>query len=334
MTVKFLKAGSGDSILVEHQGTNILIDGGNESSFLLQQAGIIHQRGELIDLLIITHHDDDHIKGIITLLQETLQQVYGAGFIRRVMFNSPQTVKRTIESTTSSTLLSYKQARQVENLLTLLNISPETCTESTGPYQPGNGLSLHFLSPRTEDIVEYANDPGALLTTDYRCDWAQSLQILETYLNDKSQDRSLFNKSSIILLLECEGKRILLTGDATPDRLNAALDKLMEENEGNIPFFDLVKLPHHGSYRSLNTAILGKINCRQFLISTDSKRYFLPNKRAILKILKYIKRDGAESIKFLFNYPDPNKNLQIKDREFTKYRFSLIPNNENYGYRF
>ncbi len=44
-------------------------------------------------------------------------------------------------------------------------------------------------------------------------------------------------------------------------------------------------MPHHGSYRNLNKFIVNNINCSQFIISTNSAKYYLPNKRAIIKIL-------------------------------------------------
>ena len=63
MDIKFLKAGQGDSILISHNSHNILIDGGNDSYFLLKEIDAIKERKEVLDFVIITHHDDDHIKG-------------------------------------------------------------------------------------------------------------------------------------------------------------------------------------------------------------------------------------------------------------------------------
>ena len=34
MSIKFLKTGTGDAVLIQHSGNNILIDGGNEFKFL------------------------------------------------------------------------------------------------------------------------------------------------------------------------------------------------------------------------------------------------------------------------------------------------------------
>ena len=70
MKIEFLKAGTGDCILINHNSKNILIDGGNESTYLISKYNEIKSRNEIIDFLIVTHHDDDHIKGILDLFKE------------------------------------------------------------------------------------------------------------------------------------------------------------------------------------------------------------------------------------------------------------------------
>jgi metal-dependent hydrolase (beta-lactamase superfamily II) len=87
MEVKILKAGSGDSILIQHKKTNILIDGGNDSKYLISEIDNIYTNKEIIDLLIITHHDDDHIKGIIDLLNHINENKYNkeSEFIKKVI---------------------------------------------------------------------------------------------------------------------------------------------------------------------------------------------------------------------------------------------------------
>lgn len=47
MKIKFLKAGTGDSILIHHKIYNILIDGGNDSSYLLNEIEKIHKKMNL-----------------------------------------------------------------------------------------------------------------------------------------------------------------------------------------------------------------------------------------------------------------------------------------------
>ena len=72
--IHFIKAMSGDSFLVElGEGHCILIDCGYKSTYeselkpLLQR---LHHEGCRIDLLVITHMDEDHIGGAIALITE------------------------------------------------------------------------------------------------------------------------------------------------------------------------------------------------------------------------------------------------------------------------
>lgn len=328
MEIKFLKAGSGDSILIQHAGHNILVDGGNHSEYLLDQVIEIYKAGQVIDLLVITHHDDDHIKGIIDLLQKVVDGQFGdkTNFVKQVVFNSPRVVTDKLNN--AENLLSYKQAYEVEELLIAMNQTWRICTEESEPINFDN-LQLTFLSPSKSDVKEYGTKKGAYLSSDYKCDWSTKLDKLEKFVDDKSQDTSLYNRNSVVLDVQCDGKRILLTGDVTPDRLEQILKRMVSENGDQPIKFDYVKLPHHGSYRSLNKSIVESIDCENYIISTNSKRYFLPNKRAILKILKYSLSDSEKT--FLFNYHEAMTNLNITSSELRDYKITLTPNNREYG---
>ena len=83
MKIKFLKAYEGDSILISYDNLvndtivkrNILIDGGigntyfdsdeDEPGDLKINIDLLREKDEKIDLLIVTHIDDDHIGGIL-----------------------------------------------------------------------------------------------------------------------------------------------------------------------------------------------------------------------------------------------------------------------------
>jgi beta-lactamase superfamily II metal-dependent hydrolase len=157
---------------------------------------------------------------------------------------------------------------------------------------------------------------------------------LDKYIDDKSQDKSVPNKSSVVLKIQADGKKILLTGDVTPDRLELILGKLSKENNNEPVEFDYVKLPHHGSYRSMSKKIIEKLKCKNFIISTNSKKYYLPNKRTLLKVLKFSDRTDNQPINFIFNYEESITNLEISKKEKIDYNFKLTPNNKSYGFSF
>src|SRR5690554_1797634 len=113
MQVKFLKAGKGDAILLNSNGKNMLVDGGDETTHLFKELDLIYNANECIDILVITHHDSDHIKGIIDFLVELKQKRFGEpkDFVKRVYFNSPRIIKGT-SIPTESKYLSYQQASE------------------------------------------------------------------------------------------------------------------------------------------------------------------------------------------------------------------------------
>lgn len=328
MEIKFLKAGSGDSILIQEGGRNILIDGGNDSKYLLEEVDKIYIKGEKIDLLIITHHDDDHIKGIIDLLG---LEKYHQNFIRKVLFNSPRKYLGILPTADDSRLLSYKQAYEVEKILINLNVSWDTTTEDTASLKFGN-LKLDFLAPREIDIEKYSSHKDAKLLSNYASDWKTDLKEIENYLDDDSQDRSLPNSTSVVVLLTYKKLHYLLTGDITPNRLEEIVNNLYIKNRSKPLKFEIIKLPHHGSYRSLNKRILEKIDCENYVISTNSSKHSLPNKKALMKVIKF--SYNKEHKNFFFNYVEALNKLNITDQDMIDYNFTLISNNEDYGYRF
>jgi beta-lactamase superfamily II metal-dependent hydrolase len=333
MKIKILKAGSGDSILINHKKFNIIIDGGNESKYLLSEVDEVFKREEIINLLVITHHDDDHIKGIIDLLNHIYDNHYAKGkkIIEKVIFNSPRLILEKVSKNESNNL-SYRQAFEVEELLFKTKTDWKKYTE--GDSVQYDDLRLDILSPTLDDLDKYSLQPGAYLISDDRCDWKTPMTILGKYINDDSRDNSISNMSCIVIKIECEGKRVLLTGDVTPERLETIMNKLSDENEGKPVIFDLVKLPHHGSYRSINKNILEKMQCNKYVISTNGKKHFLPNKRLLLKVISYSKRINNLPITIMFNYEEALHNLEITPREMKDYNFKLTPNNEKYGISF
>ncbi len=53
MEIKFLKAGKGDSILVSSKGEHMLVDGGDDTTYLFRELDQIHANKECINYLII-----------------------------------------------------------------------------------------------------------------------------------------------------------------------------------------------------------------------------------------------------------------------------------------
>ncbi len=82
-------------------------------------------------------------------------------------------------------------------------------------------------------------------------------------------DESVPNLSSVVVLAELGGKRILLTGDARGDfvleGLKAAgvLDQTLH--------LDVLKVPHHGSNRDVEVDFFRKVTADHYVISANGK---------------------------------------------------------------
>lgn len=102
MKIKFLKALNGDATLISfkegEQSRNILIDGGMPATYIQKGRNgkfeygelkdiidIIRERDERIDLLILTHVDDDHIGGVLKWFEKDKD---AHKLIEKVWFNS------------------------------------------------------------------------------------------------------------------------------------------------------------------------------------------------------------------------------------------------------
>ena len=69
LTVAFLDVGQGDAIFIESpSGTQVLIDGGKDSSVLSELSHLMGFFDRDIDMILATHADADHVGGLVDVL--------------------------------------------------------------------------------------------------------------------------------------------------------------------------------------------------------------------------------------------------------------------------
>src|SRR5690606_36139536 len=108
MKIEFLKAFNGDSIWIsffeDYIPRNILIYGGIGDTFknssnvkgdLYKLIDKIRHEKQFIDLLVLTHFDDDHIGGILRWLNKDKE---ASKLIKKVWFNSGKEIAKKFES--------------------------------------------------------------------------------------------------------------------------------------------------------------------------------------------------------------------------------------------
>lgn len=127
-----------------------------------------------------------------------------------------------------------------------------------------DGLTLRVLAPRAAQVEGL------------RREWREQLAKLRKRGAPPAEaaeylDASPYNLSSIVLLAEREGRRILLTGDARGDHVLEALEAAGELEPGGTVHVDVLKLPHHGSIRNVERDFFARIAAAHYVVSADGK---------------------------------------------------------------
>lgn len=321
--LKILKAAHGDCIFIRGNfdgdvPRNILIDGGPSKVYrhhqikgeLFKELESIRDLDQSIDLLILTHVDDDHIGGLLSGFKN---DGLLAQLTKKVWFNSGKLIFEFFgEQHESSNLLA------LENLSTTgegnISISQGVTFESyieeqgiwarslilEGEVRTEFGAKFSFLSPTKEKLRKLLTKwerekPDSLISsknTDYEMSFDELLAS-----DDFREDRSVHNGSSIAFIFEYGERRILLLGDAHDHIVVNSIKKKIALGESNK--FELVKLSHHGSKYNTSLEFLNLIDCNKFVVSTDASKHGLPDKLTLARVYKSNSRATI-----YFNYPE------------------------------
>ncbi len=345
LELKILQAEHGDCIVitVEFEGEykNILIDGGPAQAFEIQSMpralqlnlNDIRMNKQKIDLLILTHVDDDHIGGILAgfnkhgYLTELTQEVwFNSGQLIFNHFNTPIDDSNFVmlkDSDGSNT--STGQGIRLENYLTGRMNDVNKAIWSHPIIQAGDelerfGCKFTILSPSLLKLknllIKWEKDRVGANTSAPNKDYDESLEGL--LIADKfKEDRRPHNGSSLAFIFEFQNKKILFLGDSHPSIIVASLLELGFSTENRLQV-DYVKVSHHGSKANTCDDLLALINCENYIISTNGNYHGLPNKRALARIINHF-----PSANLMFNYPDLIGQI-FRDEELNDLSFNAV----------
>ena len=313
-----LPAGNGDALVLEY-GTpgdtrRILIDGGVRSA----AAAVGEFLGEdaSLELLVVTHIDNDHIAGVVKLLNDARppvpKQVWFNGF--RHLPDTGLEAMGPIEGEKFTNIIldrGYPWNTSFQNGPVAI-IAPAPAKPPTP--DPITGLRLTVLSPGMEqlrilrkgtnwaDIVREAGldpdvppPPPAAPPSRLQRMGPPDIDALADQVTDL--DDTPANGSTIVLLVEFADRTCLLAGDTHPDVLIAGIDQLVGKD--NVLEVDVFKLPHHGSKANVTRELLSRVCARTYVFSTDgSGNQRHPNDQAVARVIKF----GGPSPMLAFNY--------------------------------
>lgn len=311
--MEVLPAGTGDSIWISHNKKNVVIDGG-KSAVAIKNRYDKMPPDENIDMLIVTHIDSDHIAGVIALVDKMREQGELTR-LKQVWYNFPKNEESDEYSVPEGNILSTNLCG-IEGLCWNNNTS-----RLIGGIVTIGDIRLHVLAPDHDVTAEYKPKAPDELRMEY-ADWEAELKTLIDNVDDDDLDEGGPNSQSIVILVECEDRNVLLPGDCTPVELYSAILEYNSIN-GTPLKLDLMKLPHHGSHRNITKNILSEVKCSNFVISTNvNKKYFFPNKETVAKLIGY-RCNIEDTINIYFNYQESLDVLGIMEEEKDTYNVKL-----------
>ena len=328
--IEMLPAGPGDALVVEY-GTSpthrLLIDAGPVSSWPGVRERLLARRDNRYDVFVVTHVDEDHVGGALSLLDDPdlrhkVPEVWFNGFVHcssggNILgpIHGEQLTERIADGglgwntgftgspspgTGGPVVVPSAGDLPVLDLpggarLVLLGPNGPKLKKMAKVWSdrviqaglvPGEGAAGHQggLTPRPKDVPPL---PAVMDAA-----W------LETEAATKENDRSEANATSISFVLEFDGKRLLLTGDATADLLAANLKRYGAFVGEARPRIDLVKLPHHGSGANLTRDLVQAIGASRYLVSSDGSLHGHPDDSALARLIL----DSPASPTFYCNY--------------------------------
>lgn len=305
--VRILSANHGDCILVTHEDSdgvfNLMIDGGNSATFkwgtaqrhkgaLCVVLDELKEKGQCIDLAILTHIDDDHIGGFLNAFKAT---GYLNEMVKSIWFNSsrlitdyfskPDIPENSVHLGTDSPNTSVQQAKSFESVLDEVGCHREPLILSGQTIKRGP-FTFNVLSPDEAALKKLLciwpkekSPAETSVATDYRLSFEEILDN-DTFVSDAS----IANGSSIAFILTADNSAMLFLGDAHDGVVVSGLRTLGYSPESKLPL-DLVKVSHHGSHYNTSNDFLELVECNRYVISTNGAIHGLPNKRTIARIL-------------------------------------------------
>lgn len=292
------QAHHGDCLIVEYGEADkpkyMLVDGGPERTYrerLRHELLKIRDKGGKLERLVVSHVCNDHINGLVELFldlrDQHIKKARKTIDIKSIWFNQfSHTVgkgenfagrlngllKGPLDSFSRNTVneMNYSVAR-ADGLINIFKpfkipINPETGSGIVSvenlPHAIGNdNLSIQVIGPDDYTIKKLRKE---------WLEWIEKKEKGEKYENaffKAMSDGSYQNLSSIVLLLESSGKRILLTGDARGDFIEKGLKEKGFLDYGKPFFVDVLKLPHHGSERNVSKEFFEKVVADIYVIS-------------------------------------------------------------------
>lgn len=284
--VDFLSVGeeskSGDAIALRfgeiegkrNEQTVIVVDGGfTESGEQLVELIKKHYQTEQVDLVISTHPDTDHVKGLHCIL-DSLEVI-------ELWLHQPWNhIEGIADKFTDGRVTDNSIGERLKDSLeTAYDLYKKASDKGIKIQEPFTGLvddsqRISILGPSEEYyeelLIDFEGLPDkeegkAVAESGFMEGLKKAAEAVVKMIKDiwevdsitDDGETSAKNNSSVITQLIYGEKRLIFTGDAGIPALEKVADRLDEcENSAKISFF---QIPHHGSQRNIGPTVLNRI---------------------------------------------------------------------------
>jgi hypothetical protein len=262
-----------------------------------------------VDLLMVSHVDDDHIQGILDFTKE-LRATVGAPFVRvkRLWHNSfdaiigkdpkelkagvvasfgPASIEGELPDDATIEVGDDEDPEVAESTLKVLasiaqgfrlRLDAEALDIPANPLFGGKLImasnKVVKLSTGLTFTVAGPMQPELLKLQKKHDEWLEDLKAAGKKPEDALSafvDKSVPNLSSLVLLAEAGGKSMLLTGDARGDKILEGLETIGALDPGGKLHVDLLKVPHHGSSNNAAPVFFERITAEHYVFSGDGE---------------------------------------------------------------
>jgi beta-lactamase superfamily II metal-dependent hydrolase len=334
LRLEVLAAGRGDAMLLHYAGGGaqraMLIDGGPSGTYASAvrpalaalRSGTDPDRPLRLDMVMVSHLDDDHINGILALFDNeaairderqpptiTASELWvnvfddviasGAASMDASAAGAASVIGLGDDARESAAVVaSIPQGRRLRDVARRLAIPINPEFDSGLVSAAGTSVTtfgdatLTVIGPQAERIDALRKRWAQYLSAKARKD-TQAMAEAAAYV-----DRSVFNLSSIVAIARYAGHSVLLTGDARGDDLLLGLERggLLKDDTIHV---DVLKVPHHGSSRNVTLDFFRRVTADRYVLSGDGT-HGNPDVEMLKMLLAARPRDDYELV---FTYP-------------------------------
>lgn len=335
--IQILPAAHGEAIILhcskgDKKGV-IVIDGGpyvtaKNNAFIVEV-----EKNLPIDLMVMTHFDDDHLVGIKKFIEVhrndnpfPVKRLW-TNCAKHISFDLSENFSSAKASTMADVLLKISENSDVKwNFYVLDGFNDETI----------DFADIDVINPRVDlldkFLKEYKAEYAKESLTDNLSSSSEAIRDIDISMQELAKRpktpgnpnkySELANMVSISMIIRCDEFSMLTLGDSFPQEIYQSLIERGYSKENKLKV-DYVKMPHHGSAENISNELLDIIDCDKYLISTNGGRgYRHPHREALANVLCHAERKNNHTAYFYFNYDldliQANRNEDLFNKELDK----------------